>query len=136
MRAQHRYIWWICLTLLALSVPLGFTSHPQVTEPATRVFAGARGMSAPSHVQPDELDICLHPRHKAPVAVTIPGHGAHLFCADDQDAAPRMHRRASLGAAPFILAEFFSSAASQIPAASEGESPAIDLPTGRAPPAV
>jgi len=133
LRTLHRYLWWICLTLLAVSAPHRLLAEQTTPSLASHVSAPAL---AQAETLPDLLDICTLQLHNTPASVTAFGRGVHLFRANDEDAAPRLHRRAGLRSVPFSAAESPMSAALQLPALSMGESPAKNLPTGRAPPAV
>lgn len=138
LRTLRPCLWWIFLTLVALSAPHGLAAQQPAAVPANDVSSRALPPSAlpNTNTYAGSLDQCVIQIHKVPADVTGFGRGVHPFHAEDEGIAPRLHRRAGMEATSVLPGHLPVSIAFQFRVVPRGESSAKCRPVGRAPPAV
>ncbi|MGC8550963.1 MAG: hypothetical protein ACP5M4_14855 [Acidobacteriaceae bacterium] len=134
MQTMRRYLRWIYLTLVILSVPLALGAESYAASPTNH---NSSQFASPSTVSDNDaalLDHCIVRLPTLPAYVTAAGRGVHVFHEVDEGIAPRLHRRVGMEAEPISLAPLPVSIGFQIRIVPMREFFADYRPVGRAPP--
>jgi hypothetical protein len=133
---MRRSLWWICLTLVMLSVPYAFAAQPDAASSTNHLSSQPVSSSTVSDNDAGLLDHCIVQMPTLPAYVTGAGRGVHLSHAMDEGIAPRLHRRVGREAEPISLAPLPISIGFRMHVVPMDESSAEYRAVGRAPPTI